>query len=99
MRLLLLERLEGHGWDFRQKDGGTELRDWEGDVFAVARKVKKVYPMELKVKTPLLAAWMEIGDRTELTRKSLRVNEPQNEHRPSTPLVPADFCHLPEWLG
>ena len=48
-----------------------ELRGREGDVFAIVRRVNNVYPMEFKVITPRLAAWMESGRRAELTRQEL----------------------------
>jgi hypothetical protein len=51
VRLLSLRKLEGQGWDICLKDGRMELRDREGDVFAVVSRVNNVYPMELKVKT------------------------------------------------
>lgn len=38
-----------------------ELRDQEGEGFVVVSKVNNVYPIELKVKSPGLAAWMDIG--------------------------------------
>lgn len=40
-------------------------------MFAIARRVNNVYPMEFKVITPRLAAWMESGRRAELTRQEL----------------------------
>ena len=53
------------------KDGGTELRDREGDVFAVVSRVNNVYPMDLKAKTPGLAVWMDIGARADPTHQEL----------------------------
>ena len=32
-----------------------------GDKFAIVREVKHIYPIELKVRTPRLPAWMDNG--------------------------------------
>jgi hypothetical protein len=58
-RLVSLGKLDGQGWDVRLRDGGVELRDRDGDLFANVAKVNNVYPMGLKVTLPMarLAAW------------------------------------------
>ena len=48
-----------------------KLRGQEWDVFAIVRRVNNVYPMEFKVMTPRLAAWMDNGRRTEPTQQEL----------------------------
>ena len=48
-----------------------ELRDQEVVVLVVVSRVNNIYPMELKVKTPGLAAWMDIGRGADLTHQEL----------------------------
>ena len=71
VRLLSLGKLEGQGWDIRLKDGEMELRDQEGDVFTNITRVNNVYPMELKVKTPGLSAWMDTSEDADPTHQEL----------------------------
>ena len=56
--------LEGQGWDVRLRDGGMELRDRDGDLFADIEKANNVYPMRLDVIPPRagLAAWAMEGE-------------------------------------
>jgi hypothetical protein len=44
-----LGKLVGQGWDVHLEDGGMELRDWCGDLFAVISKFKNTYLMELTI--------------------------------------------------
>ena len=71
VRLLPLGKLEGQGWDICLKDGGMEIQDRDGDLFAVVSKVKSVYPMELTVMTPSagIVAWMNDGVHGEPTHQ------------------------------
>ncbi len=68
---VVVGELEGQGWDICLKDGGMELRGREGDVFAIVKKVNNVYPIELKVMTPRLAAWMDNSGCTDPTHQEL----------------------------
>ena len=60
VQLLSLGKLEGQGWDICLKDGGMELWDQDGDLFAVISKVNNIYLMELTIMTPSagIVAWM-----------------------------------------
>jgi transposase InsO family protein len=62
-RLVSLGKLEGQGWDIRLREGGMELRNRDGDMFANIERVNNVYPMVLKVVPPkaMLAAWTDEG--------------------------------------
>ena len=72
-RLVSLGKIEGQGWDVRLCDGGMELRNRDGDLFANVAKVNNVYPVGLNV-IPLrtaLAACMTDGDNAEPTHDEL----------------------------
>ena len=72
-RLVSLGEIEGQGWDVRLCDGGMELRNRDGDLFANIAKVNNVYPVGLDV-IPLrvaLAACMTDGDDAEPTHDEL----------------------------
>ena len=72
-RLVSLGKIEGQGWDDRLCDGGMELRNRDGDLFANVAKVNNVYPVGLNV-IPLrtaLAACMTDGDDAEPTHDEL----------------------------
>jgi hypothetical protein len=58
-RLVSLGKLESQGWDIRLRDGGMELQNRDGDLFANIERVNNVYPMALRVVPPKagLAAW------------------------------------------
>ena len=71
VRLLSLGKLEDQGWDIRLRNGGMELWDREGAMFAIVSRVDNVYPMKLKVKAPGLAAWIDDGGRADLTHLDL----------------------------
>jgi hypothetical protein len=60
VRLLSLGKLVGQGWEVRITDGGMELKDRSGELFAVMKKTNNVYPVKLMVLMPShgLAAWM-----------------------------------------
>ena len=63
-------KLEGQGWGTHLKDGGMELRGWKGRS-PIVREAKHIYPIELKVMTLGLPAWMDNGGCTELTHQEL----------------------------
>ena len=48
-----------------------ELRGRKGHGFAIVRRVDEVYPIELKVMTPRLAACMDNGGRTKMAYQEL----------------------------
>ena len=48
-----------------------EVRGREGDVFATVRRVNNVYPMEFKVMTPRLAAWIHKRQADGTTHQEL----------------------------
>ena len=52
IQLLSLGKLEGQGWDICLHQGGMELKDWHGDVFAHVPKVNNVYLVELTTILP-----------------------------------------------
>jgi hypothetical protein len=60
VHLLSLGKLAGQGWEVCIMDGGMELKDRSGELFAVVKKTNNIYPVELTVLTPShgLAAWM-----------------------------------------
>jgi hypothetical protein len=45
VRLLSMGKLAGQGWEVRITDGGMELRDRSGKLFAVVKKTNNVYPV------------------------------------------------------
>ena len=55
MRPVSLGKLEGQRWDVRLCDGGMELRNRDGDLFADAEKVSNVYLVGLNVISPRTA--------------------------------------------
>ncbi|SRR5258706_3155802 len=73
VQLLSLGKLEGQGWDIRLKNGGMELQDWYGDLFAIVSKANNVYLMELRVMAPgaEIAAWMGDGWCVEPTHQEI----------------------------
>ena len=73
VRLLSLGELEGEGWDIHLKNGGMELWDWYGDLFAVVSNVSNVYPMELRVVAlgAEIAAWTRNGMCMEPTHQEI----------------------------
>ena len=72
-RLVSLGKLEGQGWDVRLRDGGMELRDRDGDLFADVEKVNNVYPVRLTVipSRAGMAAWTTEGEEDEATHEEL----------------------------
>ena len=73
MRLVSLGKLEGQGWDVRLCDGGMELRNRDGDLFADVEKVNNVYLVGLNVISPrtALAVCTMDGDDAEPTHDEL----------------------------
>jgi hypothetical protein len=73
VQLLSLGKLKGQGWDICLKDGGMELCNRDGDLFAVVSKVNNVNLMELSVMTPSarIVAWMDDGVQGELTHQDI----------------------------
>ena len=69
--LLSLGKLESQGWGIRLRTGGMELWDREGVMFAIVAKVNNVYPMELKVKAPGFAAWVDNGGCADPTHRDI----------------------------
>jgi transposase InsO family protein len=72
-RLVSLGELESQGWGIRLRDGGMELQNRDGDLFADIDRVNNVYPMALKVVPPKagLAAQTNIGGGADPTHEEL----------------------------
>ena len=68
-QLVSLGKLEGQGWDVHLKNGGMEVWDQDGDLFANISKVNNVNPAKFDVIPPraALAAWMMEGGEVETT--------------------------------
>jgi len=63
-RLVSLGKLQQQGWEIRLLDGGMELTDRDGGLFATVETVNNVFPIKLNVirSTPALATWtMEVS--------------------------------------
>jgi hypothetical protein len=73
VRLVSLGKLESQGWGIRLCDGGMELQNQGGDLFANIDRVNNVYPMALKVVPPKagLAVQTNIGEGVDPTHKEL----------------------------
>ena len=73
VRLVSLGKLEGQRWDVRLCDGGVELRNRDGDLFADVENVNNVYLVGLNVISPTtaLAACTMDGDDAEPTHDEL----------------------------
>ena len=72
-RLVSFGKREGQGGDIHLCDGGMELRNRDGDLFANIAKVNNVYPVGLNVIPPrtTLTACTTDGDDTEPTHDKL----------------------------
>jgi hypothetical protein len=71
--LVSLGKLESQGWGICLHNGGMELQNRDGDLFANINRVNNVYPMALKVVPPKagLAVQTNIGEGADLTHKEL----------------------------
>jgi hypothetical protein len=66
-----LGKLENQGWDICLCDGGMELQNRDGKLFANIERVNNVYPMALRVVPPKagLAAWTNFGGGVDPTHE------------------------------
>ena len=72
-RLVSLGKLQRQGWAIRLLDGGMELTDRDGELFATIEMVNNVFPIKFNIirPRPVLAAWTMAVNGTGPTHDEL----------------------------